>query len=73
MPSRGQKISLFEGVDHITVLLYVLLVAVGLINIISASYNEELGMLSFKQQYIKQLMWMSVSFGMGLVLLLLES
>lgn len=73
MPSRGQKISLFEGVDHITVLLYVLLVAVGLINIISASYNEELGMLSFKQQYIKQLMWMSVSFGMGLVVLLLDS
>lgn len=73
MPSRGQKISLFEGVDRITVLLYLLLVAVGFINIISASYNDELGIFSFKQQYVKQLMWMCVSFGMGLVILLLDS
>ena len=73
MPSRGQNISLFEGVDRIAVLLYMLLVAVGLVNIISASYNDELGIFSFKQQYIKQLMWMGVSFGMGLIILLLDS
>ncbi len=73
MPSRGQKISLFEGVDRVAVLLYLLLVAIGFVNIISASYNDELAMFSFKQQYVKQLMWMGLSFGAGLVILLLDS
>ena len=73
MPSRGQKISLFEGVDRIAVLLYVLLVGIGLVNILSASYNDEIEMFSFSQQYVKQLMWIGVCFGIGLVILLLES
>ena len=73
MPSRGQKISLFEGVDRIAVLLYMLLVGIGLVNILSASYNDEIEMFSFSQQYVKQLMWIGVCFGIGLVILLLES
>lgn len=37
MPNRGSQISLFEGVDRIAVLLYVLLVGIGMVNILSAS------------------------------------
>lgn len=73
MPNRGRQISLFEGVDRIAVLLYVLLVGIGLVNILSASYNDELEMFSFSQQYVKQLMWIGICFGIGLVILLLES
>ena len=73
MPSRSHQISLFEGVDRVAVLLYVLLVGFGLVNILSASFNDEIEMFSFKQQYVKQLIWMGLSFGVGLVILLLES
>lgn len=73
MPSRSRQISLFEGVDRVAVLLYVLLVGIGLVNILSASYNDEIEMFSFAQQYVKQLMWMGLCFGIGLVILLLES
>ena len=54
MPNRN-KISLFEGVDRIAICCYFLLVLVGFINITSASYNDELEVLSFSQNYIKQI------------------
>lgn len=73
MPNRGGKISLFEGVDYITILLYVLLVAFGFVNIFSATFNQEIEAFSLSQQYVKQLMWIGVSIGVGLVILLLDS
>lgn len=73
MPSRGSKISLFEGVDSIAVLLYVLLVAIGFTNIFSATFSEEFEAFSFSQQYVKQLMWIGLSAGVALVILLLDS
>lgn len=73
MSSRGGKISLFEGVDRIAVLLYVVLVAIGFVNILSASYNDDAEIFSFSQQYIKQLMWISVAFSVALIILLLDS
>ena len=73
MPNRGNQISLFEGVDRIAVLLYVLLVGIGLVNILSASFNDEIEMFSFGQQYVKQLMWIGLCFGLALIILLLES
>ena len=64
---------MFEGVDRIAVLLYVVLVAIGFVNILSASYNDDAEIFSFSQQYIKQLMWISVAFSVALIILLLDS
>ena len=72
MPNRN-KISLFEGVDRVAVGCYFLLVLAGFINIISASYNDELEILSFGQNYIKQIVWTSAAFCVGLFILLLDS
>ena len=72
MPNRN-KISLFEGVDRIAVCCYFLLVLVGFVNITSASYNDELEVLSFSQNYIKQIVWTGAAFCVGLFILLLDS
>ena len=72
MPNRN-KISLFEGVDRIAICCYFLLVLVGFVNITSASYNDELEVLSFSQNYIKQIVWTGAAFCVGLFILLLDS
>lgn len=73
MSRSSGKISLFEGVDRVAVLLYVVLVVIGFVNILSASYNDEVDMFSFSQQYIKQLVWIGAAFCVALVILLLDS
>lgn len=55
------------------VILYMLLVAVGFVNIISASYNDEIELFSFSQNYIKQIFWMGAAFSVALFILLLDS
>ena len=72
MPNRN-KISLFEGVDRVATCCYLLLVAIGFVNIISASYNDELEALSFSQNYIKQIIWTGAAMCVGLFILLLDS
>ena len=72
MPSRN-KISLFEGVDRVAICCYFLLVLVGFVNIISASYNDEMEALAFGQNYIKQIVWTAAAFCIGLFILLLDS
>lgn len=72
MPSRN-KISLFEGVDRVAICCYFLLVLVGFVNIISASYNDEMEVLAFGQNYIKQIVWTAAAFCIGLFILLLDS
>ena len=51
---------LFEGVDRWTVLIYVLIVLVGFVAILSASYEEGAeSIFSFSHFYMKQLVWRS--------------
>lgn len=71
--ANNRNISFFSGVDRIAVLLYVLLVLVGFINIFSASYNPELPVFAFQQEFMKQLMWMGISLVAAIVILLLDS
>ncbi|MBR4995617.1 MAG: rod shape-determining protein RodA [Alistipes sp.] len=75
MQNRYSKnqMSLFEGVDGIAVILYLLLVFAGFVNIISASYNDEIEAFSFSQNYIKQIFWMGTAFTVALFILLLDS
>ena len=70
---KKNQISLFEGVDSVAVIIYLLLVAVGFVNIISASYNDEIEVFSFAQNYIKQIFWMGAAFSVTLIILLLDS
>lgn len=67
------SISFFSGVDPIAVMLYLLLVMVGFLNIFSASYQEDLPLLAFEQDYMKQLIWIGISFTAAVVILLLDS
>lgn len=66
-------ISFFDGVDRIAVLLYALLVLVGFLNIFSASYDENVPLLAFEQDYMKQFFWMGLSVAVAVVILLLDS
>lgn len=76
MPNRGNnaQMPLFEGVDRIAIILYLLLVAAGMVCITSASYDDSIEELfSFKHFYMKQAIWIGAAFGAALIILLLDS
>ena len=74
MQRHGNKISLFEGVDRVAILLYLLLVAAGLLCVASAGYDDMIeGFFNFKQNHIKQAFWACGAFVVGLFILLLDS
>ena len=61
---------LFYGIDRVALLLYVALVAVGLVCITAASYDERIDdVFSMSHFYMKQLMWIGISWTVALVLL----
>ncbi len=76
MPRRSDNrrtLSVFGGVDPIAVLLYVALTLVGLVAIISATWEDGAeNIFSFRHEYMKQLMWIGVAWAVGLVVLLLD-
>ncbi|MBR6815162.1 MAG: rod shape-determining protein RodA [Alistipes sp.] len=68
------KASLFEGVDRVAVLLYILLTMCGLVVITSASFDDSIeGFFSFQHFYIKQVVWMGAAYTIALAILLLDS
>lgn len=70
--SRGKE-SLFGSVDRVAVMLYLLLVAIGIVSVFSASWVEgEENALSFSHNYIKQIVWLGISLFMGIVIMLLD-
>lgn len=61
------------GVDIWTVVLYALIVVVGCVSIISASFDDSSAdLLSFSHFYMKQLVWVGVAWMAALVVLLLD-
>lgn len=63
-----------KGIDWITLLLYVLLVAFGWANLYAANYNPEAGaQFSFGSEYFKQLVWIAISLICGGVIMLSDS
>lgn len=63
-----------KGVDWITLLLYVFLVAFGWANLYAANYNPEAGaQFSFNSEYFKQLIWIVISLACGGVIMLSDS
>lgn len=65
---------LFEGIDGIAVLLYVLIVLVGCLSITSASYDDTVGggLFSFSHFYMKQAVWVAVAWTAAVAVLLLD-
>lgn len=71
--SRKGKDSLFGSVDHIALLLYLLLVAIGVVAVFSASWDgESESMFSFSHNYVKQIVFLGVSLVVGLFIMLIE-
>ena len=67
------KGGLFQGVDFLAVLYYLLLVAAGCICITAASFDEETAdFFAFSHFYIKQYMWVTAVLVVALVILLLD-
>ncbi len=67
-------VSIFAGVDRVAIILYVLLTLVGFAAILSASWDETTeNVFDFSHNYMKQVMWLGVAWGVGLVVLLLDS
>ena len=71
--SSRRKDSFFGSVDYITLLLYLLLVAIGIVAVFSASWDgESESMFSFSHNYVKQIVFLGVSMVVGVVIMLLD-
>lgn len=69
---RTQK-SIFDNIDWLLVLLYLVLVLLGWINIYAAVYNEEhSSILDLSQNYGRQLLWIGTSVLIGLAILVID-
>ncbi len=65
---------IFEGVDWITIGIYILLVLFGWINIMGASFQgEDINVFDFSKFYGKQFTWILLSLFLGSVILILDS
>ena len=68
-----QQRSIFDGIDWLTVALYLILVFMGWVNIYAAVFNEEhQSILDTSQRYGKQLIWIGLSIFTGLVIMLID-
>ncbi len=73
MESRDTNISVFGNVDWATVLIYLAMVVFGIISIYAASYDfDKASMLSLSEFSGKQFMWLGISLGVAICILLLD-
>lgn len=71
--SAQNRVSLFSGVDYRAVGLYLLLTLIGLSSVLSASWDEYAeNVFSMEYNYMKQALWLGISWGIGVVILLLD-
>lgn len=67
-------IEIFRSIDWPTVIIYLIMVAAGVISIYAASYDfDEAGVLDLTEFSGKQALWILLSFGLGFVLLLTDA
>lgn len=63
-----------KNIDWLSILLFLLLIGFGWVNIYSASYNENAqGMFDFNQVYVKQGLWILLSFVLIVIILSIEA
>ncbi len=69
-----RKINIYKDIDWFTVILYLILVLMGWINIYAAVFNEEhSSIFDLSQRYGKQLLWISASLILIIIIMLFES
>ncbi|MBR5864426.1 MAG: rod shape-determining protein RodA [Alistipes sp.] len=75
MSRKNNQIPLFEGVDRVAIILYLLLVLSGLTCITSVSFEDATitDFFSFSRFHIKQAVWACIAAVMALCILLLDS
>ncbi|MBP6512218.1 MAG: rod shape-determining protein RodA [Bacteroidia bacterium] len=65
--------SIFENIDWVLVVFYVVLVLLGWVNIYAAVYNEEhKNMFDLTQNYGRQMLWIGTSLVIGLAILVID-
>lgn len=65
--------SLFGRIDMVAVSLYLALVVLGIVSIISASYDPEMeNIFSLSHNYMKQIMWAGIALVFAVVILLID-
>jgi rod shape determining protein RodA len=71
---RSRENNIFYGIDWVMVLLYFILIFLGWLNIYSATYTvNDLGFLNFSTEYGKQLIWISLSIPLILLILMFDA
>ena len=71
---RARNNGIFSNVDWITVLIYVLIVLFGWVNIYAATYDQSsANVFNMDSQHGKQMLWISLSFLLALVILLTDA
>jgi rod shape determining protein RodA len=69
-----RNINLWNGIDKITILLFLILVIIGWFNIYAAVYNEEhTKILDFSQRYGKQFLWIVASIVIAVFVAIIDS
>lgn len=73
MAQKNTNPSVFSYVDWTTIVIYLLLVAAGAVSIYAASYDfDHASIFDFSEFSGKQIRWIGLSLGVGLVLLLID-
>ena len=71
--SRHRSNALFGNVDKVALLTYIAIVLLGLLFIVSASYDPNAeSLFSFSHNYMKQTIWIGISWVLATVVLLLD-
>jgi rod shape determining protein RodA len=69
-----RSINIWNGIDKISILLFLLLVTMGWFNIYAAVYNEEhSGLLDMSQQYGKQFIWIVTSLVLAIFIVIIDN
>lgn len=69
-----ERKNIFQNIDWITVLLFLLLVMIGWINIYAAVYNQDhQSIFDMSQNYGKQLVWICTSLVLAFIILLIDA
>ncbi|MGL5637257.1 MAG: FtsW/RodA/SpoVE family cell cycle protein, partial [Bacteroidales bacterium] len=70
----SRRINIWQSVDWITILLYLLMIFCGWISIYAASYDfDNASIFDFAERSGKQLMWIGISVMAGLFIMIIDS
>jgi rod shape determining protein RodA len=69
-----RSVNIWNGIDKITILLFLVMVIMGWFNIYAAVYNEERsGLLDLTQRYGKQFIWIVASFIIAVFIVIIDN